>query len=168
VIATLTASLASERERVEALDVQLQEVQADYGELDAKLFAEVDRADKAETAFNQCAEENHRNVNRSMVAESECADARASLAAAEAELDTWKFVFGVDESTKYLTLEQAEIMWRDRITAARSEAVAHAFEWLEKRGFYRKTVGDSPLFEFVGPVLDFPAYLAHLSKEPTK
>ena|GEM_PF-5916611 len=68
-IAALTASLAAERERAEdyrlhadelcterdaavaraeSLDVQLQEVQADYGELDGKLFAKVERADMAE------------------------------------------------------------------------------------------------------------------------
>ena len=34
--------------REESLNVQLQEVQADYGELDAKMFVEVERADKAE------------------------------------------------------------------------------------------------------------------------
>lgn len=42
------------RARAESLDVQLQEVQADYGELDAKMFAEVDRADKAESLACFC------------------------------------------------------------------------------------------------------------------
>jgi chromosome segregation ATPase len=47
-IAELEKRLAEAEARAEALDVQLQEVQADYGELDGKLFAEVERADKAE------------------------------------------------------------------------------------------------------------------------
>jgi hypothetical protein len=35
-----------------------------------------------------------------------------------------------------------------------------AFEWIEKQGFKRKTVGDAPLFSHVGPMMDFPKYLA--------